>query len=63
VVNTPTRGKIPGRVGFAMRRAAFERHLPCFTSLDTASAFLDVVTAINQGHILSPQAATEVSPL
>jgi len=63
VVNTPTRGKIPGRAGFAMRRAAFERHLPCFTSLDTASAFLDVVTAINQGHILSPQAAAEVSPL
>jgi carbamoyl-phosphate synthase large subunit len=63
VVNTPTRGKVPGRVGFAMRRAAFERHLPCFTSLDTASAFLDVVTAINQGHILSPQAAAEVSPL
>ncbi len=63
VVNTPTRGKIPGRAGFAMRRAAFERRLPCFTSLDTASAFLDVVTAINEGHILSPQAAAEVSPL
>ncbi|HET9001412.1 MAG TPA: carbamoyl-phosphate synthase large subunit [bacterium] len=63
VVNTPTRGKIPGRAGFALRRAAFERRLPCFTSLDTASAFLDVVTAINEGHILSPQAAAEVSPL
>jgi len=37
VVNTPTHGKIPGRAGFALRRAAFERHLPCFTSLDTAS--------------------------
>jgi carbamoyl-phosphate synthase large subunit len=63
VVNTPTRGQIPGRAGFALRRAAFERRLPCFTSLDTASAFLDVVTAINEGHILSPQAAAEVSPL
>jgi len=63
VVNTPTRGKVPGRAGFAIRRAAFERRLPCFTSLDTAAAFLDVVTALNQGHILSPQAAVEVSPL
>jgi len=63
VVNTPTHGKIPGRAGFALRRAAFERHLPCFTSLDTASAFLDVLTALADGHILSPQAAAEVSPL
>jgi carbamoyl-phosphate synthase large subunit len=63
VVNTPTRGRVPGRAGFAMRRAAFERRLPCFTSLDTAAAFLDVVTALNEGQILSPQAAAEVSPL
>ncbi len=63
VVNTPTRGKVPGRAGFAIRRAAFERRLPCFTSLDTTAAFLDVVTALNQGHPLSPRAAMEVSPL
>jgi hypothetical protein len=63
VVNTPTHGKVPGRAGFAIRRAAFERRLPCFTSLDTAAAFLDVVTALQEGHILSPQAAAGVSPL
>jgi carbamoyl-phosphate synthase large subunit len=63
VINTPTRGRIPGRAGFAMRRAAFERHLPCFTSLDTASAFLHVLVAMARGHIPSPQAAMEVSPL
>jgi len=63
VVNTPTHGKIPGRAGFALRRAAFERRLPCFTSLDTAAAFLEVVTALSRGHIHSPQAAAEVSPL
>jgi carbamoyl-phosphate synthase large subunit len=63
VVNTPTRGRVPGRAGFAMRRAAFERRLPCFTSLDTAAAFLEVVAAISEGHILSPRAAAEVSPL
>ncbi len=63
VINTPTRGRTPGRAGFALRRAAFERHLPCFTSLDTASAFLDVLQAIADGHIPSPHAAAEVSPL
>ncbi len=63
VVNTPTRGKIPGRAGFTLRRAAFERHLPCFTSLDTASAFLEVLDAMATGDLLSPQAAAEVSPL
>ncbi len=63
VINTPTRGRTPGRAGFALRRAAFERHLPCFTSLDTAAAFLDVLVAIEQGHIPAPQAAVEVSPL
>jgi carbamoyl-phosphate synthase large subunit len=63
VVNTPTRGKIPGRAGYTLRRAAFERHLPCFTSLDTAAAFLDVLDALATGDILTPQAAAEVSPL
>ncbi|HEX4835363.1 MAG TPA: carbamoyl-phosphate synthase large subunit [bacterium] len=63
LINTPTRGRVPGTAGFAMRRAAFERHLPCFTSLDTASAFLDVLVAMERGHIPSPQAAMEVSPL
>jgi carbamoyl-phosphate synthase large subunit len=63
VINTPTRGRVPGRAGFAMRRAAFEHHLPCFTSLDTAWAFLDVLMAMERGHIPSPHAAMEVSPL
>jgi carbamoyl-phosphate synthase large subunit len=63
VINTPTQGRTPGRVGFAIRRAAIERHLPCFTSLDTAAAFLDVLLAIEHGHIPSPHAAMEVSPL
>ncbi len=63
VINTPTRGRTPGRAGFALRRAAFERHLPCFTSLDTAAAFLDVLQAMEQGEIPSPHAAREVSPL
>ena len=40
VVNTPTRGKTPARTGFAIRRAAVEYGVPCFTSLDTLQAVL-----------------------
>ncbi|MGI6036909.1 MAG: carbamoyl-phosphate synthase large subunit [Limnochordia bacterium] len=43
VINTPTRGKIPQRSGFKMRRAAVEFGIPCLTSLDTAWAILQVL--------------------
>lgn len=36
VINTITGGRIPLRDGFHIRRAAAERRVPCFTSLDTA---------------------------
>jgi carbamoyl-phosphate synthase large subunit len=36
VINTVTGGRIPLRDGFAIRRAAAEKRIPCFTSLDTA---------------------------
>jgi carbamoyl-phosphate synthase large subunit len=35
VVNTLTEGAVPLRDGFVIRRAAAERRIPCFTSLDT----------------------------
>ncbi len=38
VVNTITGERTPMRDGFAIRRAAAERRIPCFTSLDTARA-------------------------
>ncbi|MBI4302986.1 MAG: carbamoyl-phosphate synthase large subunit, partial [Chloroflexi bacterium] len=38
VVNTVTGGRIPLRDGFYIRRAATEKRIPCFTSLDTARA-------------------------
>ncbi len=38
VINTITGERTPMRDGFAIRRAAAERRLPCFTSLDTARA-------------------------
>jgi carbamoyl-phosphate synthase large subunit len=39
IVNTPTKGRVPQRDGFKIRRMAVEHSIPCFTSLDTANAF------------------------
>jgi len=39
VINTPTKGRIPAREGFKIRRKAIEHSIPCFTSLDTARMF------------------------
>ena len=36
VINTVTGGRVPLHDGFQIRRAAAERRIPCFTSLDTA---------------------------
>ncbi|MBF8268284.1 MAG: carB, partial [Dehalococcoidia bacterium] len=41
VVNTVTGERIPLRDGFEIRRAAAERRIPCFTSLDTARAAVE----------------------
>jgi carbamoyl-phosphate synthase large subunit len=43
VVNTVTGGRVPLRDGFEIRRAAVEKRIPCFTSLDTAGALADVL--------------------
>ncbi len=43
VVNTITGGRIPLRDGFYIRRAAAEKRIPCFTSLDTARAVAEVL--------------------
>jgi carbamoyl-phosphate synthase large subunit len=49
VINTPTRGRIPERSGFNMRRMATEYRVPCLTSLDTAAALLEVLRARKNG--------------
>ena len=51
VVNTITGGRIPLRDGFQIRRAAAEKRIPCFTSLDTARAVLEVL--LNGSQIYS----------
>lgn len=43
VLNTTTHGRIQASDGFAIRRAAVEVGIPCFTSLDTAAAWLHVL--------------------
>lgn len=43
VINTMTAGKQPQRDGFRIRRTAVELGIPCFTSLDTLTAFLEAV--------------------
>jgi len=48
VINTPTRGKIPSRWGFTLRRTAMEFNIPCITSLDTANAALTVLNCATE---------------
>ena len=43
VINTITGGRVSLRDGFHIRRAATERRIPCFTSLDTARAVAEVL--------------------
>ena len=49
IVNTITGGRIALQDGFYIRRAAVERRIPCFTSLDTVRAALK---ALSQGKSL-----------
>jgi len=49
VVNTTTHGRVQESDGFAIRRAAVEHGIPCFTNLDTAGALLQVLESISPG--------------
>jgi carbamoyl-phosphate synthase large subunit len=51
IVNTITGGRIALKDGFRIRRAAAERRIPCFTSLDTIQAALKVL--LSGSHIYS----------
>jgi carbamoyl-phosphate synthase large subunit len=54
IVNTITGGRIPLRDGFQIRRAATEKRIPCFTSLDTAQAALKVLLSGSQIYSAQP---------
>jgi carbamoyl-phosphate synthase large subunit len=63
VVNTITGDRRPLRDGFYIRRAATERRMPCFTSLDTLSAALEDhaghprVMTVDEYRVRSPSAS------
>jgi carbamoyl-phosphate synthase large subunit len=54
VVNTITGGDVPLRDGFHIRRAATEKRLPCFTSLDTLRAAAEVIAGGSQVYTVQP---------
>ena len=54
IVNTITGGRVPLRDGFQIRRAATEKRIPCFTSLDTAQAALEVLLSGSQIYSVQP---------
>lgn len=49
IVNTPSQGKNHSSHGFRIRRLAAEYRIPCFTSLDTCRAFINVRKEANNG--------------
>ncbi len=54
VINTITGGRVPLRDGFHIRRAAVEKRIPCFTSLDTARAVAEVLVNSDQTFSVQP---------
>ncbi|MBE3577497.1 MAG: carbamoyl-phosphate synthase large subunit [Limnochordales bacterium] len=60
VVNTPTRGRIPARSGFQLRRAATELKIPCLTSLDTFRALVSVVKEKQSYGVISLREYLEI---
>lgn len=54
VINTITSARVPLRDGFHIRRAAAEKRIPCFTSLDTARAALKALVSSNQIFNIKP---------
>jgi carbamoyl-phosphate synthase large subunit len=54
VVNTITGGRMALRDGFEIRRAAAEKRIPCFTSLDTARAVAEVLMNSSQTYNIRP---------
>jgi carbamoyl-phosphate synthase large subunit len=54
VVNTVTGGRIPLKDGFNIRRAAAEKRIPCFTSLDTARVAIEALASTTQIFHVQP---------
>ena len=61
VINTPTKGKIPAKLGFLIRRTSMEYNTPCITSVDTTNAMLQVLEYITSGRDTGIYALDEYS--
>ena len=57
VINTISQHATALRDGFEIRRAAAERRIPCFTSLDTARAAVESLSAGNGAYNVKPVTA------
>ncbi|MFU8796523.1 MAG: hypothetical protein ACNA7X_04435, partial [Dehalococcoidia bacterium] len=53
VMNTITGGRVQLQDGMAIRRAAAEKGIPCFTSLDTVRAVIGALS--DSGHVFNIQ--------
>jgi carbamoyl-phosphate synthase large subunit len=54
VVNTLTKGKLPERDGFRIRRESVENGVVCMTSLDTVRALLKMMEILNFSSTAMP---------
>ena len=54
VINTITGGRVALQDGFAIRRAAAEKRIPCFTSLDTAQIAVGALGETSQTFNVQP---------
>jgi len=54
VINTITGGRIPLKDGLDIRRAAAEKRIPCFTSLDTARVAIRALAESSQTFNVQP---------
>jgi carbamoyl-phosphate synthase large subunit len=62
VINTPEGGRETLQDGFQIRRAATERRIPCFTSIDTARAAAEALLAGSQAFEVLPIGEYRKSP-
>jgi len=54
VVNTVTGGRLSLKDGFDIRRAAAEKRIPCFTSLDTARVVVEAMSGVSKTFSVQP---------
>jgi carbamoyl-phosphate synthase large subunit len=63
VVNTVTGRRGPLKDGFRIRRAAVERRMPCFTSIDTARVAVESATGRPRAALVARPLADYLAPL